>query len=76
MTTPTDRIARWLAFCGISRDQLAAAVGADAAKLRDYLAVGMVPVRHIEDIADLLDASPSWLIMGRGEPPCWWPSRG
>lgn len=75
MTTVTDRIARWLAFCGISRDQLADAIGMPSGALRDYLAVGMVPARHIDALAVILDVEPSWLVRGKGASPCWWTVR-
>lgn len=72
MTTLTDRIARWLAFCGITQAQLARSVGMTPQQLQKLMAGKVLRSKHLQGLAKMMDTTPGWLTDGMGEAPVWW----
>ena len=72
MTTITDRIARCLAFCGITQAQLARSVGMTPQQLQKLMAGKVRRSKHLQGLAKMMDTTPGWLTDGMGEAPAWW----
>lgn len=72
MTTITDRIARWLAFCGISQAQLARSVGMTPQQLQKLMAGKVRRSKHLQGLAKAMETTPGWLTDGMGDAPVWW----